>query len=128
MFNYSINDKAKILDKKHTIKTHIKDFWVLVHTTTVYLPKTLTEEQSTALSDFMKSLIHFGTKFDKIFSKTSEEFLKLNPLSSDRNNIILWTCHYHNHINELFEKDLFECNLENIAKRWGNYNSILNNI
>jgi hypothetical protein len=128
MFNTTLNDKAKILDKKHTIKTHIKDFWVLLHTTSVYLPADLTEDQATSYSDLIKGLIGFGTKFDKKFANASNEFFANNPIGKDKNDIILWTCNYHNHINELYDKDLFECDLAKIAKRWGNYNSIVNNI
>jgi hypothetical protein len=128
MFNYTLNDKSKSLDKKHALKTHIKDLWVVLHTTSVYLPPSLSGEQTNSYSDFIKGLIAFGTKFDNKFSKASDEFLFSNPIGKDRNSIILWICHYHNHINELYEKDLFECELSTIAKRWGNYNSIINNI
>ncbi len=132
MFNYGIKnniDKAEILDKKSTTRTHGKDIWVLLHTTTVYLPEPMTQEHQTTLHDFIKGILYFSTKFNKTWHSNTLSYLNANPIdTSTRESSMLWVCHYHNHINLLLDKDQFECNKENIAKRWGNFNSITNNI
>jgi hypothetical protein len=121
-------DKSEILDTKHKRKTHFKDLWIMLHTTAVFLPD---EEEFNDVKDYhslVKGVLYFGLKFDEKLVNISQKFLKENPIEEvqTRDQAMIWNCTLHNEMNKELGKDLFECKIENIAKRWGNYNHIIN--
>lgn len=124
----SKNSKSDILDGKQKIKSHGKEMWNVLHTFSVYLPEKCTNEEANEFSDFVKGVLHFGTKFNHTWHENTKKYIHENPLNFiTRKNSMLWICNFHNHVNRQLEKDLFECTEENIAKRWGNLNKIVQN-
>jgi FAD-linked sulfhydryl oxidase len=112
--------KSEILDSKHKVKSHGKEMWTVLHTTSAFLPEKLNKDQEESFSSFVKGVLLFGTKFNKEWNETSLEYIKNHPFNfCDRENSMLWVCNFHNYINMKTEKDLFECTKENLSKRWG---------
>lgn len=120
--------KSDLLDNKQTLNSHGKDIWTLLHTSAIYLPDKLSEEDSKDFKNYVEGVLYFSTKFDKKWLNNTKEFVLNNPLNfQSREDASVWLCHFHNHINLLTEKDLFECKVSRIAKRWGNYSQIQQN-
>ncbi len=123
--NEKFNSDA--VDEKNRAVLHRKEMWNILHTFSVYLDKNSTEKEIESYKDFIYGILYFGAKNDKVWQENLNKFDKILPLKGiqNRDDAILWNCKFHNYINIKLEKDLFECNIENIAKRWGNYNKIV---
>jgi FAD-linked sulfhydryl oxidase len=118
--------KADLMDSKHKIRSHGKEMWNTLHTFSVYLPNKLSEEETKEFSDFVKGILFFGTKFNSAWHDGTMKYIRDNPFKFDtRENSMIWICNFHNNINIKLEKDLFQCTKDKIAKRWGNYNKIV---
>ena len=112
--------KSEILDSKQKIKSHGKEMWTLLHTSSVFLPETLSQEQTLSYNSFVKGILHFGTKFNSEWTKETLEYIEKHPFEfNTRENSMIWICNFHNYINMKTEKDLFECTKENLYYRWG---------
>jgi len=118
---------SDIVDEKNRKKLHGKEIWNIMHTFSVYLNKNATQEEINSYKDFIYGILYFGTKNDNNWQENFKSFDKILPLQSinNRDDAILWNCKFHNYVNIKLEKDLFECSLGNISKRWGNYNKII---
>lgn len=126
-FVFAKKNKGDILDEKQHLRTHGKDLWTVLHTTSVFLGEKLNAEESETYKDFVFGVLYFGTKPNKTWHDLTMKYISDNPLDiKDRDNAMMWTCKLHNHVNLNNDKDLFECTIDNIAKRWGNYSAIIN--
>ena len=119
--------KSDIVDEKNRKLLHGKEIWNILHTFSVYLNEDPTKKEIDEYKDFISGLLYFGTKLDDKWNETFKKYNEINPIANinNRNDAILWNCKYHNYVNIKLEKDLYECNLENISKRWGNSGNIL---
>ena len=128
--NYAFNlsaskNKSDILDSKYKSRLHGKDLWTVLHTSSVFLPEKPNDTEILDWTNFVKGILHFGTKFDPSWHHLTIDYIKKNPFEfMDRESSMMWICNFHNFVNIKTEKDLFECKKENIAMRWGNYAEI----
>lgn len=118
--------KSDVIDERNRKYIHGKEIWNILHTFSVYLSDNASEKEIEGYKDFVYGILYFGTKNDKGWKDNFERFDSLCPLKniSNRNDAIIWNCKLHNFVNLKIGKDLFECKVENIADRWGNYNKI----
>ncbi len=116
------------IDEKNRRKLHKKEIWNILHTYSVYLNEKASINDMQEYKDFIFGVLYFGTKKDNEFNKQFNDFNSLNPLENvnNRDEAIMWNCRFHNFINMKTGKDLFECKLDTISRRWGNYNKIAN--
>ena len=116
------------IDEKNRRKLHKKEIWNILHTYSVYLNEKASINDMQDYKDFIFGVLYFGTKKDNNFNKQFNDFNSISPLDNvnNRNEAIMWNCRFHNYINMKTGKDLFECKLDTISKRWGNYNKISN--
>lgn len=120
------NAKEEI-DKKFRLKTHVKDMWTVLHTSSVYLPTKLSENEEQDYVFFVDGILHFATKCDEKLNIFTREYLNKNKYAfSSRENAANWLCNFHNAYNLNNDKYLFECTIENLTQRYGNYSSIKN--
>jgi hypothetical protein len=120
----------EIIEPKIRSKLHLKDLWSILHISAIFLPSKNEKEFENAMNNFADGLVEFGSFTDgaKIIKTTYIEYKKNKKLNfSNREKASLSLCHFHNHINLLTEKELFECTMDNISKRWGNFNDVTNN-
>jgi len=119
--------KSEILDSKHRTRTHGKEMWNVLHITSVFLPEKPNKEEVDHFTNFVKGILHFGTKFESTWHEYTIKYIKDNPFNFvDRESSMLWICNFHNDVNQKLGKDLFECTKENISQRWGNYQNVAN--
>lgn len=129
MFGSQRKLKSDVLDSKHKIKAHGKEMWNMLHTFSVYLPETCSTEEAQHFTSFVDGVLKFGTKIDPKWETLTIDYIKEHPYNfAARENAMLWICDFHNYVNIVAEKDLFECTKENIARRWGNYSNVMSNI
>ena len=122
----SLNKKPKEeIDHKFRIKSHIKDIWTVLHTSSVYLPETLNEKLEQDYNHFVDGILLFATKEDKDLYNFVKDYKKKNRYNfSSRENASLWLCNLHNSFNLKNDKYLFECTTDNLTQRYGNFTSI----
>lgn len=125
-FPKSFDKKPKDeIDHKFRLKSHFKDFWTVLHVSSVYLPSSLSQEEQKDYNNFVDGLIHFGTKADPAIHDWALTYQKNNKFNfSTRDNAALWLCKFHNSYNLLNNKYLFECTIENLTQRYGNATAI----
>jgi hypothetical protein len=118
----------EIITEKNRRKIHKKEIWNILHTYSVYLDEKSSGNDIQEYKDFIYGILYFGTKKDFEWNQQFNDFNNFNPLDNvnNRNEAILWNCRFHNYVNMKTNKDLFDCKLDTISKRWGNYNKITN--
>jgi hypothetical protein len=118
------NAKEEI-DRKFRLKSHVKDMWTVLHTSSVYLPEKLNEKEEQEYEYFVDGLLHFATKCDESLNLFTKEYIHKNKYNfQSRESAAKWLCTLHNAYNINNDKYLFECSLENLTQRYGNYSSI----
>lgn len=118
---------SDLVDEKNRKILHGKEIWNILHTYSVYLDKTASCKEIQTYKDFIYGVLYFGTKNDIIMKESFDKFNRILPFQNikSRDEAIMWNCKFHNYVNIKLEKDIFECSLENISKRWGNYKKII---
>ena len=116
------------IDYKFRLKSHIKDIWTVLHTSSVYLSEKLSETEEKDYIYFVDGILHFATKVDKDLNNLATEYKNKNKYNfSSRENASMWLCNFHNTFNLMNDKYLFECTMDNLTQRYGNYSSINKN-
>jgi len=119
----------EVIEPKLRNKIHYGDLWVMMHTAAIFLPEKLDKTQESHIKNYIEGIVTFGnitpnSKLKKLYS--DYKIMNNNQDFSTRENASVWLCNFHNYVNLLNDKDLFECKIENIARRWGNSNVIVN--
>jgi len=115
------------VDEKNRKLLHGKEIWNILHTYSVYLESNASNKDIQSYKDFIYGILYFGTKNDNVWIENFNRFDKILPFQNikNRDEAMLWNCKFHNYVNIKLERDIFECNSDNISKRWGNYKKII---
>ena len=117
------------IDKKFRVESHLRDIWTVLHTTSVYLPESLNENEEKDYTQFVEGILQFATKADDELHNYAKLYRSQNKYNfKTRENAALYLCNFHNSYNLVKEKYLFECTVDNLAKRYGNASAVTEHV
>jgi len=91
--------------------------WAYLHTLANYYPESPSREQQEEMVQLLWLFIKYypcGYCSDM----SIQEMYRNPPRVSNRKALSEWMCQIHNEVNERMGKPLFDCNQNNLAKRW----------
>lgn len=111
---------SEIFDHNQKQKVTITQMWNLIHTTSIYIPDSMSVTELQSYKSFLDSIFYFSKKTNQEFKKKIEKSIDECHINySSRDDIVLSLCHLHNRVNLYSGKDQFPCIMNEIEERWG---------
>jgi len=89
--------------------------WTLLHTIAAYYPENPSEKKKEQVGKFIQDLSEVFPC--RTCAEDFQEHISTTPINiKSRNDLSLWMCEAHNHVNERLGKPAFDCSL--VDQRW----------
>ena len=91
--------------------------WSLLHSMAAWYPTSPSTEDKQHMSGFMHALARFYPC--TWCAADFQQNIELSPPQTEsREDLCLWLCEQHNHVNQKLGKPLFKCTMEKLDERW----------
>jgi FAD-linked sulfhydryl oxidase len=89
--------------------------WTFLHSVAAYLPKALSESEKENMINLLRAVSALYPC--KKCADHMSAYIEVNPISFDsKDSISLWLCRFHNEVNEMLGKSVFDCS--KVYERW----------
>ncbi|CDW86657.1 erv1 alr family protein [Stylonychia lemnae] len=85
-----------------------------------YYPDSPSEEDKSNISLFLDTFMEVGIDYEDWGKNFLKKMREENPVDlSSRQNFSVWMCKQHNLFNKEKGKNMYDCEYQNLKKRWG---------
>ena len=91
--------------------------WTFLHTTAAYLPDSPSDHEKEQFSNLINAVSNLYPC--RNCAEHLQSYLEANPLTlSTKSSISQWICKFHNEVNQMLGKEIFDCT--KVDERWKN--------
>ena len=89
--------------------------WTFLHTTAAYLPEKPSHLQNEQILNLLTAVSHLYPCHN--CADHMQAYIQVNPIQLDsKTSLSRWLCNYHNEINQMLGKSVFDCS--KVDERW----------
>ena len=94
--------------------------WTLLHSVAAYYPEQPTVNQTSHAVQLVESVAQLFPCH--ACAEDMQHYVAAHPVrASNRQELSIWMCEAHNHVNQQLDRESFECTLSALDKRWRNF-------
>ncbi|EGR33714.1 hypothetical protein IMG5_043300 [Ichthyophthirius multifiliis] len=91
--------------------------WNLLHTMAIYYPENPTEDEKQKMLQFYNIFAYFYP-CKPCSAHFQKDIINSPPQVESSEKLSIWLCNQHNNVNKWLGKEMFDCDYENLQKRW----------